>query len=158
MEVDQRSSQEGPPSTLRQKLKFKCPICPNKQFISKCKLDWHLKCHERQFKCTYEGCDKSFKQKQHLKNHLLTHADGVRPFRCKYPNCGKAFKSISHLKDHTQSIHMKLKPFECIFCKSLFSRNSSLKYHIRSIHSALLKEDGELSEAAVQQLAVLKEA
>ena len=100
------------------------------------------------FKCTFEGCDKSFKQKQHLKNHMLIHADGVRPFRCTYANCGKAFKSISHLKDHTQSIHMRLKPFECVFCKSYFSRNSSLKYHIRSIHTALLGDDGQMSEKA----------
>ena len=48
-------------NVLRQKLKFKCPICKNRQFISKCKLDWHLKCHQRQFKCTYEGCNKAFK-------------------------------------------------------------------------------------------------
>ena len=45
----------------RQKLKFKCPICLNKQFISKCKLDWHMKCHERQFQCPHAGCTKSFK-------------------------------------------------------------------------------------------------
>ena len=44
---------------------------------------------------------------------------------------------------------MKLKPFECVFCKSLFSRNSSLKYHIRSIHSGLVNSDGQLSELAV---------
>ena len=47
---------------------------------------------------------------------------------------------------------MKLKPFECVFCKSLFSRNSSLKYHIRSIHSHLINPDGQLSEQASQQL------
>lgn len=93
-----------------------------------------------------------------MKNHLLIHADGIRPFRCTYTGCGKAFKSISHLKDHTQSIHMKLKPFECVFCKSYFSRNSSLKYHIRSIHTALLGEDGQLSQKAMEQFQILKDA
>lgn len=43
---------------------------------------------------------------------------------------------------------MKLKPFECVFCKSFFSRNSSLKYHIKSIHSGLVDESGALSELA----------
>lgn len=81
----------------------------------------------------------------------------MRPFRCTYEGCGKAFKSISHLKDHTQSIHMKLKPFECVFCKSLFSRNSSLKYHIKSIHAQLLAPDGSLSELAQEQLKILRE-
>ena len=52
---------------------------------------------------------------------------------------------------------MKLKPFECVFCKSLFSRNSSLKYHIKSIHSGLVTEDGTLSEIAQQQLQILKD-
>ena len=127
-----------PDQVISQKLKYKCPICLNRQFISKCKLDWHLKCHKRQFKCTFEGCGKSFKQKQHLKNHLLTHSDFDRPFSCNYKGCGKAFKSISHLKDHTQSIHMKLKPFSCCFCTKYFSRNSSLKYHIQQTHSKRL--------------------
>ena len=53
---------------------------------------------------------------------------------------------------------MKLKPFECVFCKSLFSRNSSLKYHIRSIHTQLVNADGQLSEQAVQQLQILRDA
>lgn len=53
---------------------------------------------------------------------------------------------------------MKLKPFECVFCKSLFSRNSSLKYHIKSIHSQLVGPDGELSEQALAQLQILKDA
>lgn len=52
---------------------------------------------------------------------------------------------------------MKLKPFECVFCKSFFSRNSSLKYHIKSIHSGLVDESGALSELAEQQLQILKE-
>ena len=53
---------------------------------------------------------------------------------------------------------MKLRPFECVFCKSVFSRNSSLKYHIKSIHSALVTADGELSEIAQQQLQILKDS
>ena len=116
-----------------------------------------MKCHERQFECPHVGCTKSFKQKQHLKNHLLTHSTDVRPFKCTHQGCGKAFKSISHLKDHTQSIHMKLKPFECQFCKSVFSRNSSLKFHIKSIHASLLNQDGSLNESAYSQLQMIKE-
>ena len=143
---------------MQKKLKYKCPICLNKQFISKCKLDWHLKCHERQFACTVEGCDKQFKQKQHLKNHILTHQDDVRPWLCKHEGCGKSFKSVSHLKDHTQSIHMKLKPFECVFCKSSFSRNSSLKYHIKTIHTHLIDpQSGQLTQQTIQQLQFLQE-
>lgn len=53
---------------------------------------------------------------------------------------------------------MKLKPFECVFCKALFSRNSSLKYHLRSIHSELIKADGSLSEQVQAQLQILREA
>ena len=53
---------------------------------------------------------------------------------------------------------MKLRPFECVFCKSLFSRNSSLKYHIKSIHSQLITPDRQLSEQAQQQLQILRES
>ena len=144
---------------IRQKLKFKCHICPNKQFISKCKLDWHLKCHSRRFQCTSPGCEKSFKQKQHLKSHMLTHVEGgVRPYRCTYTDCGKTFKSISHLKDHTQSVHMRLKPFECAFCGSAFSRQSSLKHHLKHLHANLVESNGQLSEQTEKQLQILRES
>lgn len=142
---------------MREKVKFKCAICLNRQFISKCKLDWHMKCHERKFKCPISGCGKSFKQKQHLKNHALTHADDQRPYRCMNATCGKSFKSISHLKDHTQGIHLKLKPFECAFCKGSFSRNSTLKFHLKSLHGGLLTADGKLSDKAKEQLQIIRD-
>ena len=52
---------------------------------------------------------------------------------------------------------MKLKPFECQFCKSVFSRNSSLKFHIKSIHASLMNPDGTLNDSALKQLQILKE-
>ena len=52
---------------------------------------------------------------------------------------------------------MKLKPFECQFCKSVFSRNSSLKFHIKSIHAHLLNPDGSLNDSALKQLQMLKD-
>lgn len=55
----------------------------------------------------------------------------IKPFACKV--CHSGFSTKGHLKDHINSIHFKLKPYECHFpfCRKTFSRNSTLKIHLR---------------------------
>ncbi len=52
-------------------------------------------------------CGKSFTQKVHLENHLVTHSS-EKPFSCS--QCGNTFTRKANLKKH-MLIHAGIKPF-----------------------------------------------
>lgn len=102
------------------------------------------------FKCTFEGCDRSFTTSNIRKVHIRSHT-GERPYVCKYPDCGKAFASTTNYKNHMR-IHTGEKPYECPVevcnsfvknkfftfgffkgCKRRFTEYSSLYKH-NSVH------------------------
>lgn len=80
---------------------------------------------------TCEICDKVFKRKEHLAQHLKLHL-GLRPFKCEEPNCNKTFSRKEHLMRHCVS-HTGRKQFDCEFCHKLFSRKDNLNKHKRYI-------------------------
>ena len=111
-------------------LQIRCELC-GKNFTKQSRLQSHIdSIHKdiRKFHCPH--CDKSFKAKPHLENHLLQHTGG-RPFQCK--ECGDSFRHklslISHMRSHTDS-----RPFVCDTCGKAFRDNSTLKAHTR-VHS-----------------------
>lgn len=102
---------------------------------------------------TCEICDKVFKRKEHLAQHVKLHL-GLRPFQCTgmkirkkktkiqiefyslqnsinsfaEPNCNKAFSRKEHLMRHNVS-HTGKKQFNCDICHKLFSRKDNLNKH-----------------------------
>lgn len=82
---------------------------------------------------TCEICEKVFKRKEHLAQHMKLHL-GLRPFKCEEPNCNKAFSRKEHLMRHCVS-HTGKKQFDCEFCHKLFSRKDNLNKHKRSAHN-----------------------
>lgn len=81
---------------------------------------------------TCEICDKVFKRKEHLAQHVKLHL-GLRPFKCEEPNCNKAFSRKEHLMRHCVS-HTGKKQFDCDICHKLFSRKDNLNKHKKYVY------------------------
>ena len=111
--------------------KFQCLNC-DKAFKAKTHLDQHMLQHsgEKPFSCT--DCGESFRHKVSLTAHMRIHSDS-RPYVCE--KCGKMFRDNSTLQTHKR-VHSGEKPYKCNICHKSFSQRAGLNYH-KTVHSGL---------------------
>ena len=125
------------------RLPKKCPFLNcSAIFYHGAKLQRHIgSCHssERPFKCTVVinnvECNKSYKRKEHLKRHLLTHKN-ERLFKCHFPGCNLKFNVKHHVPKHFKCVHGPPQ-YQCDFCTEKFQKKRHLKKHMALKHNEL---------------------
>ncbi|VDP81400.1 unnamed protein product [Echinostoma caproni] len=93
--------------------------------------DGQLSRSDAPFTCEY--CSSSFKQKIHLKKHLMSTHLRQKPFKCN--TCGYATVERSHLKIHVRR-HTGERPFACMLCSYRAAQNVTLKRHCLKKHQS----------------------
>lgn len=93
---------------------YSCSLC-RRRFAYKCHLKEHLKRHlnQKDFKCEWPKCGKSFINNRALSNHFNTH-DGCKPFKCSV--CNQEFRTNHARKQHMGNRHGVDKAHYCVFC------------------------------------------
>ncbi|XP_055328363.1 putative zinc finger protein 876 isoform X1 [Paramacrobiotus metropolitanus] len=141
---------------------YACPICP-KRFTQTNVLKAHINYHTGRRDWLCKICGKAFTQSAHLRTHEKTHSNrkdyqcpycqqnfsckgvrdrhirqhtGEKPYKCLL--CEKRFTRGESLKFH-ENAHQGIRPYSCPHehCRKTFTKQSSLKRHIRSAHSGL---------------------
>ena len=89
------------------------------------------------FNCDYPKCEKSYTNKENLKEHVLSHHKNKR-FTCEYQDCKKSFGGKKHLAVHVRSYHKKER-WLCKLpnCEASFTVPSDLYRHIRADHKQI---------------------
>ncbi|XP_047519212.1 GDNF-inducible zinc finger protein 1-like isoform X5 [Pieris napi] len=115
---------------------FYCVEC-NKTFKTEISLNQHLKTlphveySELPLQC--DQCDKRFRAKRDLANHMNRIHLGTKPYQCD--KCEKGYADQWSLTEHIRYKHegvVKPRKYPCTICDKVFKTNSTCKMHIRT--------------------------
>ncbi|XP_020921667.1 transcription factor IIIA [Sus scrofa] len=76
-------------------------------------------------------CGRTFKRKDHLRQHAKTHAPERDVCRCPREGCGRTYTTVFNLQSHILSFHEEQRPFVCpqAGCGRAFAMKQSLSRH-----------------------------
>ncbi|CAG9805430.1 unnamed protein product [Chironomus riparius] len=119
-------------SSIRHPETFQCKFC-GKICMSSGALYGHEKIHrtvapEDYLKCPQ--CNKSFKEKRLLKNHIQLVHEKSRMKQCY--ECGFIATCSGSLNKHRKAVHLKIRNHICDECKQGFATNQQLLRHLRT--------------------------
>lgn len=121
-------------SQVDKSVRYTCPYsgCPS-VFSQMRHLNHHCRqTHgEKSFKCSFEGCGKSYATRSTLRHHQFVHTD---TFKCTWPNCEKRFRDDYNLRTHYM-IHTGKKPRQCRLCDYACVQKNSMDWHMKTKHS-----------------------
>ncbi|ODM88059.1 putative zinc finger protein [Orchesella cincta] len=119
------------PMSVRKMEKYQCKKC-GKCFSRKGTLVGHNKVHshKRLHQCTL--CDKNYKSKCNLSDHVKTAHSQVT-------QCSFSSYILSGLKNHVRKVHegkkSTTKPFDCLICGKTLTTAAGRELHIMAVHT-----------------------
>jgi hypothetical protein len=107
-----------------------------KTFSHRASLDAHVLVHtgEKPFECP--ECHRSFRQRGPLNYHLRTHrGENTKMYQCEHDGCTLSFAQKAHRDSHMRT-HTGIKAYKCAWtnCHKSFARKDTLTIHMR-IHT-----------------------
>jgi len=116
----------------------KCANC-SKVFLVPENMTKHInRKHNKQknYKCTYAGCNKMFITRKEQQNHIARHSN-EKAFVCNHEGCNLAYTTKSSLDLHTTRIHGE-KRHRCEFCDDAYAVRGDLNQHKKRKHSNMM--------------------
>src|SRR5207253_463392 len=81
----------------------------------------------QKIRCSFEGCEKSFKRKSAMRKHYRQHTN-VYPFRCL--ECEKGFHGRVLLREHTVKEHGTSGIGKCKQCGQMLKNRRETRKHM----------------------------
>lgn len=105
--------------------------------------------------CNINNCKMKFKYFSHFKEHIKRH------LKLDSKQCSKCFKTFSKefvIKNHISS-HLQNRPYLCFMdnCNGSFINLSQLRFHIKSYHEVISKDEKSFEEKFNEQVKLNKE-
>ena len=130
--IKKRKKEEGSRFQAMMALPWKCVEC-GKLFNRLSNMNQHIKKIHREVKSKIcQICSETFKNREQLSRHKLTHPEFEVPFTCKH--CSQPFGEVGLMNAHIKQRHNP-KRFECNQCKQTFTTAHSVLLHTNSIHN-----------------------
>ncbi len=115
--------------------------CDHKS-ITKGNLEKHVRDRHKKsvyYDCPIQGCNVKIKQKENIKQHLITHGIGVKWFYCEYDDCkidNIRFNKKGNYQRHLYGKHKvgEFRTYKCPECNVELVTKDGVRQHMAGVH------------------------